>query len=59
MTPLPPIDQRLALATGRRMVAAGPEVSRAEAEQVVTSLRGHADRAGISSARSKVMVRCA
>lgn len=45
MTPLPRIDQRLALATGRRMVPAGPDVSRAEAEQVVTSLRGHAEHA--------------
>ncbi|SDD07750.1 zinc-dependent metalloprotease [Auraticoccus monumenti] len=42
MTPLPRIDQRLALATGRRLVPAGPQVSNAEAEQVVASLRGHA-----------------
>ncbi|MVA76978.1 coenzyme F420 biosynthesis-associated protein [Auraticoccus sp. F435] len=45
MSPLPRIDQRLAVGTGRRLVPGGPQVSPAEARQVVDSLYRHAARA--------------
>lgn len=45
MTAVPCVDWRLAAATGRLLVPAGPEVSRAEAAAMVADLRACADRA--------------
>lgn len=45
MTALPRIEPRVAVATGRRLVPAGPRVAAAEATAVVADLHGHASRA--------------